>query len=234
MNTQLYITFLLVVALTTATILPAEAQQFNLSKSIGNDQETSLSSRRRGPSPLVEFYSGYGRTLFDLEYHEQTGYIPAGVRGFIPVNDLVYVGGELKFNLYSPTFLLKNPFTDEVGITEKYRGNYLGVLGRVVFYEDRDVRLFAQGGIGANVNNRIRYIYSDLYVDNEHLADSKETVYYKTTFGFNVGAGCALGDEIRFVPAIVYSYRRFADKNDDEVFFNTSMIGIQLGVSLSQ
>lgn len=179
----------------------------------------------------VDIVTGFGRTMFDLDNHSQAGFVPVYLRGSLGEDDVFQVGGELMFNLYAPTFVLKHPFTNEEAFNEKFRGNYIGAFGRGFI---PGTPAFGRLGLGLNFNTRKRTNYTPEYMDNEpYLDESHEKVQYKSSFGFNLGVGAAIGDEMRLTTTLLYSYRKNTLKDDEDVSFNASSIALVLGISLS-
>lgn len=179
--------------------------------------------------PQFDIFAGYGRTMYDLDEHSQAGFVPFGARVTIG-EDVVKLGLEVNANLYSPTYTLAHPFTDEEAYKEKYRSTYFGALGRYYIIENF---LFVRAGAGVHFLNKKKFIYTDDYKDAEpYLTDDDEVVDYKNTFGFNIGGGISIGEDSRLIASLIYNYKKNTLKDDEDESFNASTISLVLAISI--
>lgn len=177
-----------------------------LSYSLSGNAQKSIHSNLSGLGLGTEVFLSYARTMYSFDNHTQTGFVPVGVRGYLIPMEKLELGGEIQFNLLSPTYELKHPFTDEVAYTEKYRFNYFGIFAR--FYPVENL-VFARLGFGFNFNNRIRTIYTDDYLKQEpYLDDKRVSTSYTNAFGFNFGAGVYLGEDNGVALSLIYNYKK--------------------------
>jgi len=182
--------------------------------------------------PRVDIVSGYGRTLYKLDGYTQTGYVPVSGRFMMEFGDYFEGGAELKMHILAPTFALQHPFTENEGFTEKYRFGYVG--GAVRFYPAYGNRyFFTRIGLGWNFLNRKDTKYSQSYLETEkYLEDEEEKTSYTDPFGFNLGVGTYLGDDFRFVAALIYHFKMNTLETDKDERYLASALGLQLGFSI--
>lgn len=185
--------------------------------------------------PRVSAVTGYGRTFYKLDNHSQTGYVPVMGRFLVEFGDYIEAGAEVQMHALAPTFALKHPFTNKIAFKEKYRSGYVGGVFRFYPFEDVliDRILFGRIGLGWNFLNRKVIQYTEEYRQTEKYLDSdKEKIQYTDPLGFNIGAGTNLGDDYRFVAALLYNYKRNTLKENDDVRFGAGSIVLHLGFSM--
>ena len=139
---------------------------------------------------MVGFYSGFGKTLYNIDDYKPTGFAPIGIRGAIG-NYGIQLGLDYNTNIVDPSFDIHDPVSNELLYTNTIKDNYLGAMLRFHMGDQaRDVALILRGGIGYFFSKQTT-TYSNLYLSMyPYMTNSS----YK--FANSIGYNGALGFSI--------------------------------------
>lgn len=156
----------------------------------------------------LEAFTARQRTNYDTSPYQQSQiwYSPLGLR-MAGGADKVQIGGELRFNLKDPEWMIRDSLTNNVIGTHTFLSSYYGALVRVKFsrYPARRFGLYVIAGAGlTNMERRSS-------VDGETASISYDpTPTYNGSIGISIPTGKRLMVELGYT----YFFLEFKEKQE--------------------
>ncbi|NTW33539.1 MAG: hypothetical protein HGB12_13110 [Bacteroidetes bacterium] len=137
-------------------------------------------------SAMFGIYSGYGRTLYNMDGYKSTSFSPVGVRASIGTWG-IQLGVDCNTNISNPMFSFNGPYTGKNDSTITIKDSYLGVMLRFPMADDvKNFEVILRGGAGMYLSKK-EVQYSSTYILNQGF--SNYTQKFKDSFACNVALG---------------------------------------------